>query len=158
MTMSATAQSAILSSLLKRAEGSGLFGPCRIDAPASMLICEAKDAGDHAEYRVTLPASSADAAFVSLVTPGRYLSQSIEQDLVHTGDKAGELIRDELYDLGAVPSRDSAPVHVEHFRDTQKLYTFRTPVRGDEAALANYLMAYVRTFSHLGDMAAGEDE
>jgi hypothetical protein len=101
--------------------------------------------------------------WVSLVTAARYLSQSIEQTLVHSGDKAGDLLRDELIDVGLLGSHDEPMPIVEHFRSPppEKLYTFRTPLviapealghaDGQDVALKT-LLAYRATFDELGGM------
>lgn len=152
----------LFKSVLARASADGVFGPCHVSG--AKLICEAKGAGDHAEYRLVFDGSQ---VWVALVTPGRYLSQSIEQTLVFSGDKAGDLLRDELIDLGAVPDRTAATPVVEHFRDNEKLYTFRTPLgitAANAADAANvkkagdYLLGYAQTFGHLGDMEGDEEE
>jgi hypothetical protein len=150
---------ALLESVRQRAVASGQFGACAIEREGvtTRLSCEAKDAGDAAFYRAWVGLDG--RAWVSLVTPARYLSQSIEQDLVHSGDKAGDLLRDELIDLGAMAGRDGAPPVVEHFRDEHKLYTFRTPLEpgADAKRVGDYLLAYAACFGHLGDMQGGED-
>lgn len=151
---------ALLEQVRVRAEQAGVYAGCVVHG--GMLVCKAKDAGDDAEYRLSMDGGQ---LWVSLVTPGRYLSQSIEQDLVHAGDKAGDLLRDELIDLGAVASRAEAMPVVEHFRSPERLYTFRTPIgiTPADAGLppsirkaGDYLLAYAQTFGHLGDMGGGQ--
>jgi hypothetical protein len=117
------------------------------------------------------PASAAPATFrldpdgrgwaVSLVTEDRWLSESIEADLMHHGDPIEELIEEELVELGmAHPT-----VVVKHYRDEQKLYTFRSPVplegRDESAAAdiaATWLLAYEAAFRQLGDMETDKGE
>jgi hypothetical protein len=95
---------------------------------------------------------------VCLQTADRWLSQSIEQDLVHTGDKMDELVEEEMVDLGYSGPR----LRVEHFRSEDKLFTFRSPLpaelsaSADAAALA--LLGYEACFRRLGDMEGGDDE
>jgi hypothetical protein len=133
----------------------------------TMLVCQAPASAAPAFYRLSI---EQEKLAVSLVTPDRYLSQSIEQDLVHTGDKMGDLLRDELIDLNCWPvpgiSADAIPT-VEHFRSPppDKLYTFRVLIRGIPSDLSgatqlalNYLLAFEQTFRRLGDMAAGGEE
>lgn len=115
-------------------------------------------------YRVGIESGK---VYVSLVMADRYLSQSIEQDLVHTGDKMSDLLKDELIDLGV----DVPPVAVEHFRSADKLFTFRAvvPVAAAEfmegqveeselAMVANFLLGFEACFGPLGDMSAGGEE
>ncbi|MDX2132277.1 MAG: hypothetical protein SFY69_09510 [Planctomycetota bacterium] len=125
------------------------------------VVLDAIGASARAWYRLdpvkTLPA-------VSLVTPDRYLSQSIEQDLVHTGDALSELLEEELVDLGFAEATGLSPsLPVEHFRDEAKLFTFRTILPRETAVLDERtaracvlaLRAYDATFRRLGDMEGG---
>jgi hypothetical protein len=106
-----------------------------------------------AQYRI-MPA--AGSVYVALQTPDRWLSQSIEQDLVHTGDKLDELIEEELADLGYRGPR----LTFEHFRSEEKLFTFRSRLPAgftpDHAVLA--LLGYEACFRRLGDVNGGADE
>ena len=51
-----------------------------------------------------------------------WLSESIESDLMHSGDKLDELIEEELVDQGEEPGH----ISFEHFRSDDMLFTFRT--------------------------------
>jgi hypothetical protein len=141
------------------AREAGVFGDVTVSD--LMVACAAASSADPAEYRVSVEEGK---VWVSLVTGARYLSQSIEQTLVHSGDKAGDLLRDELIDFGLLASHSDPMPIVEHFRSPppEKLYTFRTPLAitagdlataaGQEAALKT-LLAYRATFDELGGMA-----
>lgn len=138
-----------------RAARAGVFA--RIEARDAMLVCEARGAAAPAWYRLSIDAGR---LWVELVTPDRWLSQSIEQDLVHTGDKMDELVEEELVDLGYTGKR----LPVEHFRSEDKLFTFRTalPLTGvdDPEAVrvcGLWLLAYEACFRRLGDMNAAEE-
>lgn len=147
-----------LEAIAKGARGAGVFGSVTVSADT--VACAAASSADAAEYRVSV---DGDRVWVSLVTAARYLSQSIEQTLVHAGDKAGDLLRDELIDFGLLMSHDDPMPIVEHFRSQppEKLYTFRTPLaltpgdlataRAQEVALKS-LLAYRATFDELGGM------
>lgn len=154
-----------------RAEKAGVFGAVKVDKPALRLVCAAQNSAEPAEYRLDVQQGR---LWVSLVTANRWLSQSIEADLVHTGDKIEELIDEELadqdYDLKAAAARGQRTTY-EHFRSEDKLFTFRSalPVppcamdRADTAecadAAAKWLLAYEACFRRLGDMdAAGEED
>lgn len=125
------------------------------------LICAARGVESQADYRVEV-APSHDLVWVGLYTPDRWLSESIEADLLHTGDKMEELLEDELLELGF-----EARLPVEHFRDEQKRYVFRSPVflpKGEKLdgegmidRVAKILLAYQAAFSRLGDMAGSEE-
>jgi hypothetical protein len=148
-----------LQAVANAAKEAGVFGD--VTVRPGMIVCAAASSADPAEYRVTVEKGE---VWVSLVTAARYLSQSIEQTLVHSGDKAGDLLRDELIDVGLLKSHSDPMPVVEHFRSQppEKLYTFRTPLaigaaglahaEGQEAALKT-LLAYRATFDELGGMA-----
>ncbi|HVP73959.1 MAG TPA: hypothetical protein VMS30_09495, partial [Phycisphaerales bacterium] len=99
---------------------------------------------------------------VSLVTPNRWLSESIEADLMHHGDPIEELIEEELVDLGW--QEDALPV--KHFRSDDMLYTFVSPVpipagQAEDDAVkraTTCLLAYEAAFRELGDMSGGDEE
>jgi len=148
---------ALLSQVAQRVRGREQFG--EVSVSGHRLAAPAVGSGAPAEYRLELVG---DTLWVSLVTADRWLSQSIEQDLVHTGDKLADLIHEELVELG----HSGGPVPCEHFRDDEKLFTFRSrvPVRpesfGDAAAAdisTLFLRAYEACFRRLGDMEEKPD-
>jgi len=149
---------ALAASIAAAAKASRRFAEVSIDAADGAVRCLAAGPESPAHYLVH---QSGGRFFVSLTMADRYLSQSIEQDLVHTGDKMTDLLHDELVDLG---SAVAAPA-VEHFRSPPpaKLFTFRSAV-GITSADANaskcageLLMAYETVFGHLGGMAGDDD-
>ena len=124
----------------------------------SMLAAAAKNAAEPAEYRLF---EDGGKLWVALVTADRWLSQSIEAGLVNNGDKLEELLEEELFEVGY----EAGTLPFEHFRSTDKLYTFRSPLpvnvdEADAAAVAaKCLLAYEACFRRLGDMdSSGEDE
>jgi len=149
---------AIVDQVRTLAAASDLFGAITRDSRG--LNLEAPHAAAPASYRVNVENGTLWAA---LVTPDRYLSQSIEQDLVHTGDKMGDLLQDELIDVDhPAPYR---PV-VEHFRDAQKLFTFRSAIPATDLAgtptecaqrVWLTLKAYQACFVNLGGMNEGAE-
>lgn len=143
-----------LRALAQAAQDAGVFAAVRV--AGDRLECEAKDAAAPAFYRVDVqPAAGRSAVCISLVTPDRWLSQSIEQELVHTGDKLEELVDEELAEQGY----GGAGPRVEHYRSEDRLYTFRSPLaEGLTAdAVAKHLLAYEAAFRHLGDMQGGDE-
>jgi hypothetical protein len=93
------------------------------------------------------------------VTPDRWLSHSLEADLTHTGDKLDELLAEELEELGwnGEPPR----LRFDHFRDEQKMFTFRSPLPITPQQMATtegirlaelFLFGYEACFRRLGDM------
>jgi hypothetical protein len=153
-----------LALIAKDAEDAGVFA--RVRVADGRVECEAKDAAAPAFYRVDVQqASGKPFVCVSLVTTDRWLSQSIEQDLVHTGDKLADLIDEELAELGHPPVPKGS-IKVEHYRSDDKLYTFRTPMMPPSDAVTPasarsiglYLLAYEAAFRELGDMPGGDEE
>lgn len=124
------------------------------------LICKARDVDSDTTYRVEV-ADGHDLVWVGLYTPDRWLSESIETDLLHLGDKLEDLLEEELYDQGF-----EARLPMEHFRDDALQYVFRSPVflqAGEkldgEAVIdrvTRVLLAYQAMFRELGDMAPGD--
>lgn len=151
------ALASFLAAVRDGAAAAGVFGEPRVEG--GRLVCPAPDAAAPAEYRVELDGGQ---VWVSLVTPDRWLSHSIEADLLHTGDKIEDLIDEELAEHGFT----GGPLRCEHFRDRDKLFTFRSPLPigpgdlGDPAAAdrtRRALLAYEACFRRLGDMEAAEE-
>ncbi len=151
---------ALLRAVADRARRANAFGPVRLDEPFARLVCPAPASPEPAEFRVE---ARGGTLYVSLVTPARYLSQSIEQDLVHQGDKIDDLLKDELIDQESPITQ----LAVEHFRDPEKLFTFRSalPIAAADFArpetvdaVAKVLLAYAACFGPLGDLSAGAED
>ena len=140
-----------LEDVKRRAEQAGRFS--RVMVRDHRVVCEADGSAEPAWYRVE---RDDGRLWVSLVMRDRWLSESIEADLMHTGDKLEELIEEELVEHGVEGVRPS----FEHFRSEDMLFTFRSPIgSGEDAeAAARWLLAYEACFRQLGDMEAGEDE
>lgn len=149
--MPETSINKLLAEVAQAARKAGVFDEVTI-AESGELICAAKEVD--AEYVVSCEPPDGQL-WVVLRTPDRWLSESIEADLMHTGDKLEELIEDELLELG-----ESFPVRFEHYRDDEKRYVFRTPSPTEEDAsqLAALLLAYEAAFGQLGDMGGDEAE
>lgn len=137
-----------LASIAAKARSSGLFGS--VEVRPHSVVCEAKASAAPAQYRVTVEGSR---WYVEVTTADRWLSHSIEADLLNTGDHLEDLVDEELVELGATPLK----AKVEHFRNDEKLFVFRSLLPGADAATTT-LLAYEACFSRLGDMSAGGDE
>jgi hypothetical protein len=162
MTIASSAVHGLLSAVAERARAAGVFGAVRVEG--GVVRCEALASAEPAEFRLF---EEKGILWVSLVTSHRWLSQSIEADLVNTGDKIEELLEEELVDLGWKKEWGPARLTYQHFRDDAKMYTFRTPVpvrierAGDAQSAeiaATLLLGYEQTFRPLGDMEGGEEE
>lgn len=112
----------------------------------------AYDDGEEQKPSVTLSWNSKD----------RYLSQSIESDLVYTGDDLDDMLDEELVDLGWSRGRLDP---FKHYRDEEEtfVFVFRIPIEQsklrmqDADDLLKCLQAADLVFSELGDMAEDED-
>ena len=137
------------------AEAADVFAGVTIDSRG--VSCEADGSAEPAFYRVYVEEGD---VWVSLETEDRWLSGSIEGDLVGTGDKLDELLEEEIIDLG----HHDAVVEFDHFRSPEKVYVFRsklsTPLSSPDApehALI-WLKGYEAVFRELGDMSEDEED
>lgn len=144
-----------------RARAADVFGKVRRTDTA--LRCRARGAQSEAFYLVEVDSRTHDRVWVGLYTPDRWLSESIEADLMHLGDKIEELLDEELADQGF----EEGPLPVEHFRDDNRMYVFRSAVAVPRAEkiegpamtrrVAQVLVAYEACFRPLGDMSGDEE-
>lgn len=154
--MTATDQrlAATLEPVAEAARRAGVFGAVRLEP--GMLVCEAAGSAEPAFYRVRLDDGR---LWVELVMKDRWLSESIEAELMHTGDSLEELLDEELAEQGY----EGAELSFEHFRSPDMLFTFRSAVPADladpeaERVLTQCLLAYQACFVQLGDMGESED-
>jgi hypothetical protein len=124
------------------------------------LICLPQNVEHEAQYRVGVN-DAHDTVWVGLYTPDRWLSESIEADLVHADDTVEELLEEELVDRGF-----DASLPIEHFRNEDKEFVFRSPVKlpkGEKmdgeamvSRVSRVLLAYEAVFGKLGDMKVEE--
>ena len=136
-----------------KAQKSAVFATVNCDetTDSCLLTCGALEAAAPAQY---ILAEEDGTWFVGLKTTDRWLSESIEADLMHSGDSLEELVEEELVDMGLAVNE----VSTQHFRDERMQYVFRSPLPQDvtpeQAAL--WLLAYEATFRELGDMSPSE--
>ncbi len=149
----------LLENVRQKAKAAGVFANCEI--VDGRLDCQADGSAEDAWYRVRWDGGK---VWVSLEMADRWQSESIEADLVHSGDKLDELIEEEMVDLGYEGPRPT----FEHFRSDDMLFTFRSPTNipvealdstNSSDAVALLLLGYEACFRQLGDMDAenGED-
>ena len=151
--------SALLEHLRRHAAEAGVFAECTIDGDC--LACKADGSAEDAWYRVRWDGGR---VWVSLEMADRWQSESIEAELVHTGDKLDELLEEEMIELGYEGPRPT----FEHFRNDDMLFVFRTPLPtavdtlDDPSTVSNakiVLLGYEACFRQLGDMDInGDDE
>lgn len=147
----------LIGSLRSAADEAGVFES--VEVKAGTLVCHAEGSAEPAEYRV---GAEEGRLWVALVTDNRWLSESIESELMHTGDKLEELLEEEMVDLGY---EGPEPTY-EHFRSPDKLFTFRTAVCDESADYSQAqaekarltLLGYEACFRQLGDMSESEDD
>jgi hypothetical protein len=140
----------LLQSVNHEAASRGVFS--KIESLSDRLRCHAKDCPEPAWYEL---AAVNGGLVVRFATPDRWLSESIESDLMHFGDPIEELIEEELAELGW---RGKIPT-VKHFRDDDRLYTFENAVPALDADTASkFLLAYEAAFRALGDVGGGDED
>lgn len=149
-----------LKAVAERAQQAGVFGA--VEVKGGRLVCAAKNSAEPAEYRLE---TESGKMWVSLATSNRWLSESIESDLEHTGDEVEELVEEELVELDY---KGEPMGRSQHYRSEDKMFTFRSPLavgvnasasdaKSVETATA-CLLAYEACFRRLGDMDAGRAE
>lgn len=152
MTQAPTQVQTLVDLIAREARQSGVFGAVVVSS--ARVECAAKDAAEPAFYRVDI---SGGDALVSLVTADRWLSESIESDLLHHGDSMEELVEEELVELGI----SGVTPTIQHYRSDDKLFTFKSSVPGGVGAggktIATWLLAYEAAFRNLGDMSGGDE-
>ncbi len=133
---------------------------CEVASTETALICKPIGCEGDAEYRIELLDGR---VFVLWASPDRYLSQSIEADLMWTGDDLDDCIDEELVDQGWTGGSLGG---VEHFRDEQMRYVFRSSIPSETGApdldkearrFVQCLLAFEATFRELGDMSGDDD-
>jgi hypothetical protein len=140
----------LLNTISKHVSATDVFA--RVEALADRLRCHAKGSPEPAWYEL---ADVNGTLVVRFATPDRWLSESIESDLMHFGDPIEELVEEELAELGW---RGKVPT-IKHFRDDQKLYTFENAVPATDVETATkFLLAYEAAFRALGDVGGEKDD
>ena len=142
--------------IVQGAKNANVFG--LIELSGDTLTLSAWGAAEPACYRVYL---DSDTPIIELATKDRWLSESIEAELVESGDKLDELIEDELVDLGY--DEDTGVIKFEHYRSDDMEFVFRSkviPMNNQEQSQAclQWLLAYEQCFRQLGDMDESEDD
>ncbi|MBL0928461.1 MAG: hypothetical protein IBJ11_12555, partial [Phycisphaerales bacterium] len=149
---------ATFAALRNAADAQGRFAPARALPRGIELPYKLKP--DEAAFRIV---ADGPALYIEWVSPDRYFSQSIEADLMWSGDDLAEIIDEELADSGWLAAGAGPMGTLEHFRSPppDKLFTFRQklpidPARLDPARDAQRLLAalhaYEAAFRELGDM------
>jgi len=138
-----------------RVRRAGVF--LKVSRGDDALCCWPRQVESEAVYLAQVPKPH-DMVWVGLQTPDRWLSESIEADLMHCGDKIEELLEEELCDQGF-----DGRLPVNHFRDENKHYVFRSPVflpKGEELdgepmidRVTRVILAYEACFGQLGNMS-----
>ncbi|MEM9415527.1 MAG: hypothetical protein AAGA29_08635 [Planctomycetota bacterium] len=142
----------ILDQAVKPLTDAGVFASVqRTDAG---LRCEALHVEEECYYAVTTGPDG--SVWVGWYTPDRWLSESVEADLVELGDSIEELLEEELVDVGI-----DQGLGVEHFRNDDKVFVFRSKLPDALATVdgvTKALLAYQACFVELGDMGPDEDD
>ena len=123
------------------------------DASGNRLVALARGAAAEALYTLEY---SEDRWMVLMLTKDRWLSESIEAEVMHNGDSLEELIEEELIDLGL----DSVEVSMQHYRDDDFRYVFKSPIttNATDTEIATWLLGYEAAFKQLGDMTEDQED
>jgi hypothetical protein len=131
-----------------------------VELGADRVVCHAETAPEEAHYRVVYDGAKLWCEWAS---KDRYLSQSIEQVLVFTGDDLWDMIDEELVDLGWTQPARLGPIG--HFRNDSMEFVFRAAIPVDPSAgagagreVANVLLAFEAAMRDLGDMNARDED
>ncbi|XAM01083.1 hypothetical protein OT109_06775 [Phycisphaeraceae bacterium D3-23] len=128
-----------------------------VQRTADGLRCDALHVEEECYYAATTEPDG--RVWVGWYTPDRWLSESVEADLVHLGDKIDELLEEELLDVGY-----TGKLAIEHFRNDDKVFVFRSrldlpdDVEAAAKTITLTLLAYQACFVELGDMGPDEDD
>lgn len=135
----------------------GVFGAVESGA---RIDCAAKAAAAPAWYRLDLDQGK---LWMTLATPDRWLSHSVEADLTHTGDKLDELLEEEFVELDLPWGK----LAFEHFRDERKEFIFRCAIplspkdladAAHRRTAATAMLAFEACFRRLGDLDQDKGE
>jgi hypothetical protein len=146
---------ALFSEVLSRAKTAEVFADAAL--VDGSVVCRALNSAEPADYRVF---EESGAIWVSLSMIDRWQSESVESQLMASGDKLNELIEDELDDLGI----EDPVATFEHFRSPELEFVFRSkiPAEGgvtpDAGLVSTWLLAYEQCFRQLGDIDVAEDD
>lgn len=151
-----TSTTQTIETIAQAARDANVFGA--IECTDTTITLQAWGAAEPACYRVYL---DGDCPIVELATKDRWLSESIEAELVESGDKLDELIEDELVDLGYDESLGG--VSFEHYRSDDMEFVFRSKViamdsQSQTDACVLWLRAYEQCFRQLGDMDESDED
>lgn len=157
--MSAQAFQSLIEAAAERVKRAEVFEDVVCEPGA--LRCQARDVESEAFYQLLVEPGGGARVWIGLHTADRWLSESIEADLLHSGDKMEDLLEEELVEL----DYDGGKLAIEHFRDDAKVYVFRSalPVSGSPTdpvvidRAVKVLLAYEACFRQLGDMSASDE-
>lgn len=158
--MGAQAFQSLLEAVAERVKRADVFEDVLCEPGA--LRCQARDAESEAFYQLLPDPDDPAKVWAGLHTPDRWLSESIEADLLHSGDKMEDLLDEELVELGY----DAGPMPIEHFRDDAKVYVFRSaltiavgssPDSAEIDLAVKVILAYEACFRQLGDMSESDE-
>jgi hypothetical protein len=139
-----------LKSIATKATDLGVFAGVSLNG--NDLECAALEAAAPATYSLTVDGGRVT---VRLRTADRWLSESIETDLLHYGDAIEDLVAEEMVELGG----DGQIPKIRHFRNDAREYVFENEIpQADDRTALLFLLAYEAAFRRLGDMGGGDED
>ena len=137
-------------SIATKATDLGVFAGVSLNG--NDLECAALEAAAPATYSLTVDGGRVT---VRLRTADRWLSESIETDLLHYGDAIEDLVAEEMVELGG----DGQIPKIRHFRNDAREYVFENEIpQADDRTALLFLLAYEAAFRQLGDMGGGDED
>ncbi|MCA9278545.1 MAG: hypothetical protein H6815_07790 [Phycisphaeraceae bacterium] len=144
----------IASVVAARVQDSDVFESVNMEVRegARAVCCEARESPSPIWYRALF---GTDGTIIEFATEDRWLSQSIEADLVNTGDALEDLLEEELIDHDC----EVRSPRFEHFRSDDMEYVFRVKLENASAqTVAAFLLSFEACFGELGDVRESDDE
>ena len=150
---------ALLTRIAERALAHDVFDSAEVKG--SMVYAHATDSPEEAFYRVEI---DEEGVFVSWASEDRYISQSIEAELMWTGDDLDDMIDEGAQDAGWTLGRMEP---LKHYRDEGMHFVYRSktpiaPADADAGAHADQLVAamagYAEAMAEFGDMKPESDD
>jgi len=139
-----------LKSIATKATDLGVFAGVSLNG--NDLECAALEAAAPATYSLTVDGGRVT---VRLRTADRWLSESIETDLLHYGDAIEDLVAEEMVELGG----DGQIPKIRHFRNDAREYVFENEIpQADDRTALLFLLADEAAFRQLGDMGGGDED
>ncbi|GAB4515536.1 MAG: hypothetical protein Tsb0013_20120 [Phycisphaerales bacterium] len=133
----------------------------RAERVGDIVTCHATDTPDEAQFCIEV---DHEGVWLTWASTDRYLSQSIEAELMFTGDDLDDMVDEEIVDTGWDLGKLTPNTH---YRDNDMRFVFRWKTPIDPGAIdakhhaepfAKALAGVVEAFAELGDMSEDDED